>query len=363
MFMRSVSTVFLLVLAVAQWAPVAATAAELTTHLRKGCVEQPVVSNNDDAGPGSLREAVLLVCAGGTITFDDRFVIDLQSEIVIDKAVIIDGSSVSEDASAGSDTLVQIRGSATNRVFLVDAAGDLSLLRLRLSAGTTDNQGGAVRNLGRLSLFDSKFDGNSAALTSLGGGAIFNAVGATLLVDGCSFDNNQATRGSAIFSSGDAELRNSTFSDNRGTTNEGAIQNRGTLLAVHITVANNGGEGAGFGGLFAFDADTTLVNSIFADNVGNNCFFSGGDGLAIGLLAESGNCAPQFNQDPQLQPLGANGGPTETIALGTSSIALGAGDPEACLDRDQRGVSRLQENGCDLGAFEFVSRVFVDGFE
>lgn len=331
----------------------------------KGCSETVLVENADDSGTGSLRAAVDLVCTGGTITFADRFLIDLESEIAIDSAVIIDGSSQSADASASDGNLVQILGGADHRSFLVTATGELTLRRLRVSDGVAPDQGGGVRNLGRLRVFDSRFDGNTDnGSNSLGGGAIFNAVDAILLVDGTTFDGNQAVRGAAIFNSGQAELRNSTFSGNVGTTNEGALQNRGTLLAIHITVANNGGENAGFGGLFAFNADTTLVNSIFADNVGNNCFLSGGTGVATGLLAESGNCGSQFSTDPQLQALLANGGATNTHALPATSIAIDAADSEFCLVTDQRGFSRPQGAGCDLGALEVRGPfVFSDGFE
>ncbi len=65
-----------------------------------------------------------------------------------------------------------------------------------------------------------------------------------------------------------------------------------------------------------------------------------------------------------LDPLGlqSNGGPTQTIALTATSPALHAGNASACSatgagnvnGQDQRGVSRPQGSGCDIGAFERV---------
>lgn len=333
-------------------------------NAKGGRVEAGVVTTADDRGPGSLRQAILDACQGSSITFAERFVIDLESEIAISSTLSIDGSSVSQDASAEDDKLVQILGGPTHRIFVVQAAGNLTLRRLRVSQGTAPEKGGGIRNFGQLSVFDSRFDANvSGSGDGLGGGAIFNEFNARLLVEGSSFDANESLRGAAVFNSGDAELRNSSFTGHVGVTSEGAIHNRTRLLAVHITVAGNGGPTAGFGGLFAFNAETTLVNSVFADSIGRNCFASGGTVVSIAVLAESGNCGAQSTQDPELGSLAPNGGPTRTLAPAATSPIIDAGDPELCLLADQRGVARPQGSGCDLGAFEFQSAILTDGFE
>ena len=60
--------------------------------------------------------------------------------------------------------------------------------------------------------------------------------------------------------------------------------------------------------------------------------------------------------DLNLHPLADNGGVTLTHAINSDSAANNAGDPDHCLDRDQRGVERSQE-ACDAGAFEYVDRL------
>ena len=77
------------------------------------------------------------------------------------------------------------------------------------------------------------------------------------------------------------------------------------------------------------------------DTIG--CDFSSASGDQVGL---------QFPVDPKLGPLQDNGGPTKTHALLEGSPAIGAGDQEAAPDKDQRGVSRPQGNGSDIGAYE-----------
>lgn len=335
-----------------------------------GCVNTATVSTAEDGVAGSLRDAVSAVCAGGTVEFSERFVIQLGSEIVIDKALTIDGSSVS-NASVGLDSaLVQVRGGANHRIFRVTEAGNLNLMRLRLSDGNVPDTGGAVSNFGGLSVVECRMDNNSAASGNLGGGAIFSAPSAFLSIQGSIFDGNSANRGSAVFNSGEAELLNSTFSGNAGITGEGAIQNRGDLVAIHITVTDNGRTDSTptAGGLFAFNADTTIINSILAGNRGPDCFISGGVVDTVATLAQdTRNCTAQLTSAPELAPLADNGGVTLTHLLSPTSPALGAGDRDFCLPLDQRGFVRPHDDRCDLGALERdgldPDLIFGNGFE
>jgi hypothetical protein len=70
--------------------------------------------------------------------------------------------------------------------------------------------------------------------------------------------------------------------------------------------------------------------------------------------------------DPHLQPLGDNGGPTPTHALGDGSPAIDAAGPLTCETSDQRGYPRPADgNGdtiavCDIGAVEAGARPLGD---
>lgn len=336
-----------------------------------GCVTNAIVSNAGDSGTGSLRQAVTDACAGGTIRFASRFSIQLDSEIAVDRALTIDGSSVSDPAAGADNALVQIKGGADVRGFNVGVNGELTLVRVRISNGVLSGSGigGGILNAGTLNLSECRLDGNqSGPNNSFGGGAIRNTGGAELYVERSTFDHNVSHRGAAIFNSGDATLVNSTFSanttDNGASVREGAIQNRGTLTAVHITVTDNGSGGTA-GGLFAFESDTTLINSVFAGNNGDDCVQGGGTSAytSVGLLKQTGSCPSQLSGDPRLGALADNGGVTATHALLSGSAAIGAGDAEFCADTDQRGVERADPLRCDAGAFEFGDTLFKGGFE
>jgi hypothetical protein len=55
--------------------------------------------------------------------------------------------------------------------------------------------------------------------------------------------------------------------------------------------------------------------------------------------------------NPLLGPLGDNGGPTRTHALGAGSPAIDAAG-DACPATDQRGVARPLGARCDIGSYE-----------
>ena len=66
---------------------------------------------------------------------------------------------------------------------------------------------------------------------------------------------------------------------------------------------------------------------------------------------------PTAPVDARLGPLGANGGPTETVPLLPGSPALDRTPAGTCppLAVDQRGITRPQGPACDAGAYELVT--------
>ncbi len=55
-----------------------------------------------------------------------------------------------------------------------------------------------------------------------------------------------------------------------------------------------------------------------------------------------------------LQPLAQNGGFTKTMALLLASPAVNQGNLTYCVAQDQRGITRPQGPGCDLGSYEYL---------
>ncbi len=135
------------------------------------------VTNTNDSGAGSLRQAVADTISGDTITFNSSLsggVITLASEIVVNKDLTIDGSSL--------NSTLQISGGNSVRVFNIGWGSQVAIDTLELTNGFADD-GGAIYNEGTLTLSDCTFSGNNA---SDGGGGIRNENG-TLTILSCNF--------------------------------------------------------------------------------------------------------------------------------------------------------------------------------
>src|SRR5947208_14852782 len=106
-----------------------------------------VVTNTNDTGPGSLRQALADVNDGDTITFAVTGVIGLTSgELSVDKNVTISGS--------GPDSLAVSRTSNTQfRIFHVMPGQTVSIQGLTISVGAVqfDYGGGILHDQATLS--------------------------------------------------------------------------------------------------------------------------------------------------------------------------------------------------------------------
>jgi len=143
-----------------------------------------------------------------------------------------------------------------------------------------------------------------------------------------------------------------------------------TITVDRVTVAANtfdspgrgGGAGtaplrrAGADGQPAVSAGVTatgtvdLRRSIVAANRGAaQCVGTFGPGSGDTIIFPGFATCPATSVDPQLGPLRANGGPTQTMVPRAGSPAL---DAFACVGEDQRGVVRAKGAACDLGAVE-----------
>ncbi len=129
-------------------------------------------------------------------------------------------------------------------------------------------------------------------------------------------------------------MQNSTFSGN------------GSSLGSGIAI---------FGGSIA-----SVANSIFANSTrGNNCYLTvvnGGNNIDDGSSCNFGSAnSSMSNTDPFLGPLANNGGPTQTHALLSASPAIDGvtyNSPNLSPATDQRGSTRPQGSGYDIGAYE-----------
>ena len=141
------------------------------------------MANRLDGGEGSLRQAVIDACAGGTISFGEaaRGKIHLTGgPIAIDKNLTI--------AGPGADALT---------------------LRSAVGSGHQNN-------------------------------VVLVEVGVTAVISGLTVSDGFADFGGGILNSGNLTVRNVVLSNNRGIYTGGAIENRGTLTLDRSLVTGNG---------------------------------------------------------------------------------------------------------------------------
>ena len=213
------------------------------------------------------------------------------------------------------------------------------------AGGGGAGMGGAIFNMqGTVEIRNSTFTGNSATGGVGGasnpgqglGGAVFNLSGA-VTADGSTFaDNTAAEGGASIYN-----MAYDRLNDRQGLTTlrNTIVAGAGPALLVSdwpIFTASGFNSGSATADVSSFD----LVRTMEARGIG-----------AI-------NGTP-MTADPQLGPLGANGGPTPTMAPAEGSPVVDAGSAVG-LATDQRGLARPSDfaavanagDGADIGAVE-----------
>lgn len=338
---------------------------------------------NGGAGPCTLRDAIeaanhetghtTIELPEGTYTLDasaEYGALRVHEDLTI--VGLGDGATIEQPADT---RILTVWSAALTIDNLTLTGGDVS------GAEYPENVGGAILLASvspngtpsppSLEVVNSTFAGNTAA----SGGAIGAVEGrldlGAVTISGSTFTGNSAVAGSAVYlNANDADgidIVNSTFSGNTATSREipWAAIYAGTfnadLVITNSTIADNAG-----GGVFTDEVtEVTVRNTILAGNTGSdgatpaNC-------TGFGIVTSQGHnvvdddtCGfaedgDQAETDPQLEPLGDNGGPTATHAIGEGSPAYEGGDTDLCPATDQRGEARKLPETCDVGAFEFV---------
>lgn len=272
-------------------------------------------------------------------------------------------------------------GEGTRRLMYVDD-GVVAIVRGVTFTDGASSQGAAISNVGDLTVRDSSFTLNAA---SLGGAILSSSPSGGLTVERTTFSGNSAESGAGIFADlGPVTVRSSTFHNNSSTANASAIhmQTAGGLDLENVTVVGSLGGPAvilasGTSGTITHStiasnentglqvhtgASLTIANSIVANNglsvmSADDCFAPGTVTSLGGNLSSDATCKFVAGSDletaePRLFALADNGGPTQTVALMTSSPALDTAGATECLATDQRGAPRPAGSGCDRGAYE-----------
>jgi hypothetical protein len=371
------------------------------------------VSNLNDSGPGSLRQAVVDANAApgaDNVVFQAvTGTIVLSSEIAIsdDLTITGPGAGLLSISGNGSVRIFDIVGSAgagsvsisgltlTHAISLVSVGGaiavfdaDLTLTDSVVSNSTAFFGGGLYFQGGTQIVRNTTISGNSTLgpAGSVGGGLYIS--GGDLTIEGSTVSGNTAVGGVfhfdaqggglAAVSGSSVHVVNSTFSGNHAWGDGTAIEVNASTLDVSLTtVQENGISGIGrFGfGSLGVDGNGTisLADSIVANTQGPSAVdlhrISGTFNVTYSLVEIPGdaingtNAHNLFGQDPLLGPLQNNGGPTATHALLPGSPAIDAGDPAIVspppFDQRGPGFPRIAGSRVDLGAFEAPAQSLI----
>ena len=235
--------------------------------------------------------------------------------------------------------------------------GSMSAVNSTISNNSAVSGGGINNSSGIITLDAVSLSNNTAI--NWGGG--MESAGQVTMTN-VTVSNNSASDGGGIFNNGGNEiLTNCTVSGNTASGNGGGFFNRGDLTLNSVTVQGNSASLNFGGGIFKFDGTVSVRNTILSGSLaGGNC--SGGI-ISLGHNISSDNTCglagpgDLSNIEPLLGPLANNGGPTMTHALLPGSHAIDAADPANFPPTDQRGISRPQGAGPDIGAYESVPSV------
>ena len=257
----------------------------------------------------------------------------------------------------------------------------------RVQSTTHGARGGAIVAAAGVDLTRCTVSGNSATGMGTdfqgraGGGGIY--AGGNSTIRDSTIDHNSAYYGGGFYiaNSGALTITNSTVASNTASNAAGAIRTTGAITLNNSTIAfNHAPIGAGvFVDTSKENVPIVLQSSILADNqttdnsvaadllVGGTQFTLAANNDLI--VASSIPIANAIGSCPRLQPLAANGGPTQTLALMHDSPAIDVGNNASALTDDQRGSSypRVFGAATDIGAYEWQGvlddRVFHSGFE
>jgi hypothetical protein len=321
-----------------------------------------VVTNTDDIGLGSLRQAV--ADANGSTPGADGHRIQFAVSGTINLLTALPALDQDTAIHGPGPGLLTLASDGTFPVITIGVANSVTLEGLTLSGGGGATGGGinAPASAGTGNLTVRRCHITSCTVTA-GGGGISYANGGALtleetLISGCSAGTNG---GGVAVTGGGASIANTTVSGNTAAGAGGGLHSTVAVTLLATTVANND---ANNGGGFNTTAAASITASILADNTATT---TGPDlvcpsGAVTDSLVENTTGATftptnVLNVDPVLGTLADNGGPTQTIAPDPTSPALDVVTNTTLTGFDQRGLRFFRAVGSapDMGAYEVQS--------
>ncbi len=306
-----------------------------------------LVSNTNDSGAGSLRQAITDVTSGASIQFDPAvFTGGSANEIVLGSQLSIPNKTVQIDGSSVGGVTLDADGNG--RVISNSSGGSLYLARLGITGGNTTAYGGGISN-----------DGSTLVVREC-----------TIYGNACGNSGGGVDNGSG----GSATLINTTVYNNSAEDFSGGVENNGagaSATLIHCSVIGNSSPGLA-GGVGNNGGNLTLSHTVITGNtaptrpdvyqptaityagpnfIGDNS----GSGIAEGNPNGDGNFVgtSALPLDAGLLSFGTYGGGLPGLLPRFDSALVDAGTESAATPAtDQRGFSRIGGSAPDLGALE-----------
>ncbi|TPN85243.1 T9SS type A sorting domain-containing protein [Aquimarina algicola] len=324
------------------------------------------VTNTNNGGAGSLRQALLDANNGDIINFSVTGVIMVSNSLNISKNVTIQGP--------GADVLA-IDGNNTTTIFrdFLNTINTVEISGLEIRNGSSSAYGAGIRGLGiNLKL---KYCNIHSHTLSAGYGAAISIwrIGSSLTIENSALHNNTVSgfaAGIYIQDGGDLNISNSTLYNNKGNAGGQAILAQGSDISfTNVTIA---GHNTGTSAIIIEDYEDfststivkegslTIVNSIIDNPIVNiSSFGASGPLISRGYNISNDRSTRRIlrsindlnETSSLLDPLGIqnNGGTVPTIGLQCDSPAIDRGS--LVLPLDQIGSIRYG-SGPDIGAYE-----------
>jgi Ca2+-binding RTX toxin-like protein len=345
------------------------------------------VTNLNDSGPGSLRQAIL--DANATPGADRAlFQSTLTGQITLG-GQLPQISDAIEILGPGPDKLT-INANNSSRIFYVYPASQnapVTISGLKLTGGrTSDTSGAILSKYASLTVANAVISGNNTTGTGgPGGGGGIDSLGGSLTVRSSTISGNTSGRdgGGIYFIDGDPTpgltIESSTITGNTAADRGGGVSFEdfgppSPLTIRNSTISGNSAGATTYGGggiQVSLQMPGVVVNTIVADNTSPSgpdvAAFPGSSPLdasfslienpASGTVTGGPNI---IGQDPKLLALADNGGPTPTQALDPASPAIDQGQASGVDQRgaprpfDFAGIALAGDNDADIGAYERV---------
>ncbi|TYQ31277.1 DUF4347 domain-containing protein [Pseudanabaena sp. UWO310] len=248
-------------------------------------------TNTNDAGAGSLRQAILdanALAGADDIRFDPTVFNGSQAAITLASTLAINVATGDLNISgAFGASNVTVSGNNAVRVFGIAGNGNTTFDSLRIINGNTSGNGGGINNngFGAVTLTNSNVSGNTA--NAIGGGIFGN--GAVTLTNSNVSGNTADFFGGGIYGNGAVTLTNSNVSGNRANIGGGISGDVDVTLTNSTVSGNTAINGGGISGAGA----VTLTNSIVSGNTANAIGggISGAGAVTLTNSTVSGNTA------------------------------------------------------------------------